>query len=524
MQPCAVMKKDLTTRAPESVAVATSSELAADAARTVIGKGGNAVDAAIAAVLVTMNTEPGVCALAGGAFVTVWPVDSTPVTIDGYVAVPGLSNTQARAQGFQDISLDYGGGITTTIGAASIAVPGALAALEATRSKYAELTLADLLSPSIAACRNGFPLSQACHTYLHYSSRPIFGNSRNASDALHPDGGALIGVGDTVRIRHLADSLQQIAEEGIDTFYRGALANAIVEHVDERGGNLSLADLDQFEASVRPALCLAVGDWSLALNPPPAVGGTMLGAVISGLQQGHSLQHMLSSAWQFRRGTLDFSDQLSADCQLLLKMARASTLPGMRQSASTVHTSAVDSNGLACAITASAGYGSGEVPAGTGLWLNNCLGELELNRRGLNAGPPGTRLPSNMAPSAARNASSALAIGSPGADRITSAMASVLAHFLLDGRTLQDAINAPRLHVEVGFDAHDGRFVETLCTEPGVTLHQHTMRTREFDAKGMFFGGVGAALLDGQTLHAAADPRRAGATVVMRGDAFRSVR
>ncbi|MEO0575163.1 MAG: gamma-glutamyltransferase [Pseudomonadota bacterium] len=513
-----------TRTSPDSVAVATSSALAADAARDVIRAGGNAVDAAIAAVLVTMNTEPGVCALAGGAFVTIWPSASTPVTIDGYVAVPGLDATQSTATGFEEIRLAYGGGVTTTIGAASVAVPGALAALDAAREHYAALPLADLMAPSIAACRDGFPLSRACHTYLTHSSRSVFGHSDNSRDALHPDGGPLIDVGAPVHIAHLADSLQQIAEEGADSFYRGALAKTIARHVQARGGRLSLADLDQFEASVRPALCVPVGDWKLALNPPPAVGGSMLGAIITGLHQGHSVQDMLRATWQYRRGVLDFSDQLSADCQQLLQMAHAATLPGMRQSASTVHTSAVDSDGLACAITASAGYGSGEVAEGTGLWLNNCLGELELNRRGLAAGPPGSRLPSNMAPSAARSATSTLAIGSPGADRITSAMASVLARILLHDEPLQQAIDAPRLHIDVGYDAKDSRFVETLCTEPGVQIDAHDMQVRAFDAKGMYFGGVGATLLQDDRLFAAADPRRAGATVVMHGDEPQAVR
>ena len=106
----------------------------------------------------------------------------------------------------------------------------------------------------------------------------------------------------------------------------------------------------------------------------------------------------------------------------MLDSARSGQLLNRWTSASTVHTSAVDDNGIACAITASSGYGSGEMPAGTGLWLNNCLGELELNRRGLDAGPPGQRLPSNMAPTIARREGAVLAAGSPGADRITTAL------------------------------------------------------------------------------------------------------
>ncbi|MEL6870490.1 MAG: gamma-glutamyltransferase [Pseudomonadota bacterium] len=498
-----------------TVAVATSSQLAADAARDVIRDGGNAVDAALAAVLVTMNTEPGVCALAGGAFVTIWPADNAPVTIDGYVAVPGIdAAANEQAPGHQDVTLAYGGGVTTTIGAASVAVPGALAALEAARTRFANLDLGTLLAPSIEACEHGFALSSACHTYLQHSGRAIFGRSRNAFDALHPDGASLQPVGAPIRIRHLADTLRHIAIDGVDVFYRGALADKIADHVRSRGGLLSRADLDHYEPVIRDALQVPVGKWSLALNPPPAVGGSMLGAILTGVGAGQSLFDMLRAAWQYRRGALDFSSQLDADCKQLLALVRSCALPGMRQSASTVHTSAVDSNGLACAITASAGYGSGEAPQGTGLWLNNCLGELELNRRGLAAGPAGARLPSNMAPSAARSTNAVMAVGSPGADRITSALAGVLQRALIDGEPLQSAIDAPRMHVDVAYQASDGKFAETLCVEPGVPITCDTLTTRTFEQRGMYFGGVGAALCSAGRVSAAADPRRTGATVI----------
>ena len=113
------------------VAVATTSQLAADAAREVADAGGNAVDCALAAALLTINTEPGVCALGGSAFITIWSADTDPVTIDGNVAVPGkgLSDTE-RKHGAVEITVDYGGGITTLVGPGSVSVPGTLAAMD----------------------------------------------------------------------------------------------------------------------------------------------------------------------------------------------------------------------------------------------------------------------------------------------------------------------------------------------------------------------------------------------------------
>jgi gamma-glutamyltranspeptidase/glutathione hydrolase len=175
-----------------------------------------------------------------------------------------------------------------------------------------------------------------------------------------------------------------------------------------------------------------------------------------------------------------------------------------------VHTSVVDSEGTGCAITASSGYGSGEMPARTGLWLNNCLGEIELNRRGLDAGPIGSRLPSNMAPSVARRDDGAvLAAGSPGADRITTALQQFLINYFLRQMPLAEAISHPRLHVDTS-----GETVR-LMAEPGLDLPDVDIPVTVFPELVMYFGGVGAAVCyRDNRIGAAADPRREGGVFV----------
>ena len=129
------------------IGVATTSELAADAARQVADAGGNAVDCALAAALLTMNTEPGVCALAGSAFVTIWPESGDPVTIDGNVTVPGAGLDTIRLEdAVEQVTLDYGGGITTLVGAGSVAIPGSLKALERAWQRYGRAKWQDLFA------------------------------------------------------------------------------------------------------------------------------------------------------------------------------------------------------------------------------------------------------------------------------------------------------------------------------------------------------------------------------------------
>ena len=148
------------------------------------------------------------------------------------------------------------------------------------------------------------------------------------------------------------------------------------------------------------------------------------------------------------------------------------------------------------------------MPPDTGLWLNNCLGELELNRHGLDAGPPGKRLPSNMAPGCARAQGKVLAFGSPGADRITTALHQFLANFLQRDLDLGTAIALPRIHLKI-----DGA-VRNVAYEPGIEMPDIDVDMTRFDELNMYFGGVVAALYDNGGFEAAADPRREGGTVI----------
>ena len=215
---------------------------------------------------------------------------------------------------------------------------------------------------------------------------------------------------------------------------------------------------------------------------------------------------------QFRKQRLDLADDVGAEAAALLESARDGSLLSRWASASTVHTSAVDDAGLACAVTASSGYGSGEMPAGTGLWLNNCMGELELNRRGLDAGPAGVRLPSNMAPTVARTANALLALGSPGADRITTALQQFLLNHLSLHMPLADAIAHPRVHIDTSGAE------ERLMAEPGLDLPELDIPVHETSGIGMYFGGVGVARHHRDNgISVAADPRRAGGTFVSDG-------
>ncbi|MBC9957039.1 gamma-glutamyltransferase [Yimella sp. cx-51] len=501
-------------------AVAAPNALAAQAGLDLIHLGGTATDAAIAAMLATYVSEPGIVSALGSAFVNIWPDAGEPVVVDGNCEMPGRGlPTDRFGGGLRKVDLAYGGGITIYAGAGSAATPGAFKAFEEAHRRYGRASWADITAPAIDIARRGFRLGAAAASYLEIVGDSLYGFDPQTRAAHFVDDRPA-RVGQVITAPDLADSFQALADEGFDLFYRGDLGRRVAQHVIGEGGLITREDLQSYQATVRPATVDRVGSWRLATNPPPSIGGPVLATMLRLLQrrgddaaQIIAVQRMVLS---YRAAALDAAADLESAGAELLEALAENELTSLPSSQDTAHVSAVDSQGNACALTSSAGYSSGVTVPGTGLVLNNCLGEPELNRRGLHAVPPGTRLASNMAPTTGRSDDGAvLAVGSPGADRITTALMQVLAAHCLRDAALQDAINAPRVHVSVDFATGDQRIeaepdaaIEQAASATGLPLVAHSRHA-------MYFGGVGAAKrkADGD-LQAAADPRRASATAI----------
>ncbi len=436
--------------------------------------------------------------------------------------MPGHDLEPGRTPRTRRVHMEYGGGMDTVIGWGSVATPGAFAGFQLACERYGELPWREVLRPAIDATARGFPVSTASAEYLGYAHAAVFGWHPESHAILHHDDGTPVGVGDTVHLPELSATLRTIAEEGAAALYEGALAQRVADAVGAGGGLVTRADLAAYRPIVREPVRLQLAGWDVATNPAPALGGVVLGALLllleglgfpgwdaTGVAEMTRIQDAVLS---FRvRELLGAPDRIRA-AERLLHLARVGELRGLLGAPNTVHTSAVDSEGTACAITVSAGYGSGAVVPGTGFWLNNSLGEIELIPPRLLPLDPGVRLPSNMAPTVARRADgSVLAIGSPGAERITTALASVLLNFLHLDMSLSDAVAHARLHVE----RFEGR--PTVALEPGLPVDAiEGWHLRRFPDRSMYFGGVQAALWEpGAGLFGAADPRRDGA--VTRG-------
>jgi gamma-glutamyltranspeptidase/glutathione hydrolase len=512
------------------VAVAAPNVAAAASGARVAADGGGAVDAAVAAALVTMVNEPGIVSLSGGAFVTVWPAGAADaVTVDGCVAMPGLDGPASSTVDARDVRTGYGGGVTMTVGLASVAVPGCLAALDLAQDRYGALPWREVVEPAVETARDGFVLGTAAGYYLPLVRDDVFGWDPETRRALQQADGSWLVPGDRMVIDGLAATLRLVADEGGRTLRDGALAAAVAADMAARGGLVSRSDLAAYRPVVRDALPVRTGLWDLRTNPPPAIGGPVLAAMLvllgdrpRGPWTEDDVAYLVAvqrRVLDVRRERLDVAEDRTAAALALLD--EVGWDPPSVASPSTAHVSAVDAEGTACAITTSYGYGSGATVPGTGLWLNNCLGERELNR---SAGvAPGERLPSNMAPTVGRRDDGAvLALGSPGADRITTALLQVLASVAHGGAGLQEAVDRPRLHVhhlDDGEQDVDGSGAPIQVeAEADLPLPWLDLPVRRHDPRSMYFGGVGAALrLPDGGLEAAGDPRRVGAVVVSPG-------
>jgi len=496
--------------------IAAGTRIAAEAGAEVAARGGNAVDAAIAAMAVSVCTDTGIMSPGCGAFVNVWPAGGDAVVIDGYAEMPGRGyGGQHFGEAMHEVVFDYGGPTRQCVGYGTIATPGGFAGLALASERFGQLSWQALLEPVIDHVEQGFPLTGGAAEYLSFTHQAIYSWHADSYDVLHHADGSPLGEGDIVRVPHLADSLRAIAEDPA-ALYGGELGQRIADGVRGNGGLLGIDDLRAYEALPRRPVYARIGNWEVATNPPPAVGGACLAGMLLLLEhlpqkvtaRTENMVAAQSAILGYRANRLDGAGKaLPAEVERLLQLANVAD-HSLLSAPSTSHVSAVDADGLACAITASAGYGAGAMIEGTGFWLNNSLGEIDLLTRGLSGFEPGMRLASNMAPTIARRRSDGamLAIGSPGASRITTAIAQVLANFAGAGMPLEDAVRYPRLHVELAAEP------PTIAFEPGLPVEpMQGLLPRPFDAPSMYFGGVQAvSWVPGQALFGIADDRRGG--------------
>ena len=493
--------------------VAAGHPLSAEAGAQVLRAGGNAVDAALGAMLASFAAEPLLTGLGAGGYMLVVPGDDPglwagsrdPVLLDFFVEVPGRGADLAQRAELVPVDVSFGDAVQLfNVGAASVGTYGMAHGIWTAAERFGRIPLGELTAPAAALARAGVTLNPQ-QAYVVEILGGIATLTPEVASVYAPEG-RLLREGERVHQPDLADAIELLGAEGARPFYEGEVAARVVELLGAQGGLLTAADLAAYETVARDPVHARYRGRDVLTNPPPSAGGTLIAYALALLDRTDgppSLEALVGAmdATQ-RERTPAFLDGLD-------EVGFAERFLAGRLG-STTHVSVIDGAGGACSVTCSNGEGAGIVVPGTGIHLNNMLGEHDLNPLGFHTFPPRRRMPSMMAPTAVlRDGKPELVLGSAGSNRIRSAILQTIVAALDHGMRAGDAVCAPRVHSEDG----------VVYAEPGLALDAleaggHGIA--RFRALNLFFGGVQAVERDHATgaLSGGGDPRRGGAAVV----------
>jgi gamma-glutamyltranspeptidase/glutathione hydrolase len=485
--------------------VAAGHPLTAAAGADVLRAGGNAVDAALAAMLTSFVAEPLLTGLGAGGYMLVAAPAREPVLLDFFVAAPGRGADLERRAPLVPVDVSFGDAVQVfNIGASSCGVYGTPAGICAASERFGTVPLAELAAPAAALARDGVTVN-AEQAYVYEILVPILSSTAEARELLMPEG-RLPRAGDVTHDPALADALERLGAEGAAPFYEGDIGTAISDRVCALGGTLTREDLAAYRAEPREPVRVRYRGRDVLTNPPPSAGGTLLAYALALLERGPERPDSLALVRAMER----VQDERTP--AFLTGLAEPGFLGRFMASrlGSTTHISVLDGDGWACSVTCTNGEGSGIVVPGTGVHVNNMMGEQDLSPLGFFTHPPGRRLPSMMAPTVVLGTDGApeLALGSAGSNRIRSALLQVIVNVLDRGMDAAEAVNAPRLHYEDGL----------VYAEPGIdasAIEAAGYRMAWFRDRNLFFGGCQAVERDPETgaLDGGGDPRRGGAVV-----------
>jgi gamma-glutamyltranspeptidase / glutathione hydrolase len=477
--------------------VAAGHPLTAQAGVRVLREGGNAVDATVAAMLTSFVTESLLTGLGAGGYMLVAGAGVEPTLLDFFVEAPSRVGDGSEAE-LLGVGVSFGDAEQVFhIGPASCGVYGVPAGVCEAARRWGTIALDRLAAPAVALARDGVVLN-AGQAYVAEILVDLLTSTPECAALWAPDG-RVLREGEVLRNPDLGDALLRLAHDGAEPFYTGDIAAAVCDWLAARGGSLRASDLAEYGAIEREPIRIAYRDREILTNPPPSAGGTLLAYALALLDRGPappSLQALVDAmaAAQSER-TPEFVEGLD-DEGFLDRFLRT-------RLGSTTHISVIDADGFACSATCTNGEGSGVVVPGTGMHLNNVMGEEDLNPHGFHLHPAGRRMPSMMAPSVVmRDGEVELVLGSAGSNRIRSALLQTIVGVVDRELPVREAVDAPRVHLEDG----------VVFAEPGLDLDglDESLRVVRFGSLNLFFGGVQAALRRGSRLTGAGDPRRGG--------------
>lgn len=520
-----------------SGAVVSDHPLASAAAHDVLRRGGNAIDAAVAAAGVLAVVRPHMNGVGGDAFALIYEASTGTVhALNG----SGRAGALATPEFFAEAGADE----IPQKGALSVSVPGAVAAWVDARDRFGTLPLAELLAPAAGYARDGFPVS----TRLAFDFEEQGDDLNPDGSALYLPGGAAPTVGSLLRNPALATTLERIGREGTAGFYEGPVAEALAGYLEEEGGYLRPADFTAHRSTWVDPLSVEYLDHTFLVMPPNTQGLTQLQQMemaksFSFMEMGHNSPDYLHTLIEMKKRAFADRDRWIADPEMATvptdqlldpdylrarageidpgtaadsvesglgePVAGAADLEG-RDLGDTVYLTVVDADGNAVSWIQSlfAGFGSGILEPTTGVVLQNRGALFTLEEAHPNRVAPGKRPFHTLSPMLAlRDGDFAFTLGTPGGDAQTQSLLQIVHNLLLFDMTPQEAVEAPR------FRSYGGRSVaveDRLDANVQAALSDRGHALRLVSGWTATFGGAQMILVDplSGTLTAAADPRR----------------
>jgi len=503
--------------------VAAGHKETAEAGIEMLRNGGNAFDAAVAAVLTSFVSESALTSAAGGGFLLAHTQAGNNILFDFFTQTPSQKRNLNEID-FYPVEVNFGGAVQEfQIGLGSMAVPGNIAGVFHVHQRLGRLPFNVVAEPAIHYARNGLKLNKFQHYCLTSILKPILIDVQGGQ-LFYRGNGQLIEPDCILFQPEIADTLTYLVQKGAREFYEGEMAHQLVKDCQESGGCLTLEDLKNYQVIERKPLIINYRDNTLLTNPPPSSGGTLIAFALKllanidlaniGFGNNRHLE-ILAKVMQItndaRKDGYDANLYQESIAEQFLGDEHFSAYNQQLTSnkwGSTTHLSVIDAEGNAASVTTTNGEGSGYVIPGTGIMVNNMLGEEDLNPQGFYQWQENVRISSMMSPTIMlKDNQPEIVLGSGGSKRIRTAVLQVISNIIDFKMPVEEAVSSPRVHwdnqvfhVEPGF-AEDAKMIPIAPNNQLI----------EWQSKNLFFGGVHTVIrTKNGVIEGASDHRRDG--------------
>jgi gamma-glutamyltranspeptidase / glutathione hydrolase len=513
--------------------IAAGHEETAKAAQIILEEGGNAFDAVLGALCAACTAEPVLASLGGGGFLLAHPAGGggKNVLYDFFTHTPRQRRALDEVD-FFPIMADFGEAQQEFhIGLGSMATPGVVKGLFGAHKDLGSMPMAKIVEPAVKLANQGAVINRL-QDYIFTVVEKIYISNEISlkvyGDPARP--GKLVREGDRLAFPAFADTLDSLAREGEDLFYRGEIAATIASDCQQGGGFLSRGDFESYQLKRRNPLELSYGEAKILTNPPPSTGGILIAFALELLKESGLAREKFGSANHLQQlaSAMMLTNEARVESNLhqslgedggnslldpgFVEMYRTRVHGHPHARRGTTHISVIDADGNAAALTLSNGEGAAYIAPGTGIMINNMLGEEDINPHGFNQWPADIRMCSMMAPSLIQYPNGEImALGSGGSNRIRTAILQVILNLIDFKMPLTEAVQSPRIHFENGLLSIETGFEEAALS----SLQEQIGKIKQWSGQNLFFGGVHAVRFDPSSGHieGVGDSRRGGVAV-----------